>query len=149
MMPDEKPITVLTYGTYDVLHRGHLRLLRRAKALGTRLIVGLSTDHFNRIKGKASVFGYRDRKLLLETMRFVDQVIPESNWSQKVRDIRRHQVDVFVMGDDWKGKFDHLKEYCQVIYLPRTRGISTTALKRLLAKRGLVLGLPNASQTAA
>lgn len=126
--------TVLTYGTFDVLHRGHLRLLKRARKMGDRLVVGLSTDGFNRIKGKVSVFPYAERKALLESLRFVDQVIPERNWNQKVADIKRVNADIFVMGDDWRGKFDHLSAYTEVRYLSRTSGISTTQIKARMAK---------------
>lgn len=120
---------ILTYGTYDLLHIGHINLLRRAKKLGGHLTVGLSTDEFNKIKGKESVYPFKDRKIILESIRFVDKVIPEDNWEQKIRDIKNNQIDIFVMGDDWEGKFDFLKQYCQVIYLSRTEGISTTMLK--------------------
>jgi glycerol-3-phosphate cytidylyltransferase len=121
--------TVLTYGTYDLLHKGHILLLERAKQLGDFLIVGLSTDEFNRIKDKECVYPYADRLLIVSAIKFVDQVIPEENWEQKVDDIKRYNVDVLVMGDDWKGKFDHLSEHCEVVYLPRTPGISTTSIK--------------------
>ena len=121
---------VLTYGTFDLLHYGHVNLLRRAKQLGDYLIVGLSTDIFNSIKGKKSYFSYEDRKILLESIRYVDLVIPEENWEQKIKDIINYKVDIFVMGDDWKGKFDFLKEYCEVVYLPRTPEISTTRIKK-------------------
>ncbi len=121
---------VLTYGTFDLLHYGHVNLLRRAKQLGDYLIVGLSTDNFNSIKGKKSYFSYEDRKILLESIRYVDLVIPEENWEQKIKDIINYKVDIFVMGDDWKGKFDFLKEYCEVVYLPRTPEISTTRIKK-------------------
>lgn len=120
---------VLTYGTFDLLHYGHINLLRRAKQLGDYLIVGLSTDNFNSIKGKESYFSYQDRKTLLESIRYVDLVIPEENWEQKVKDVINYKVDIFVMGDDWAGKFDFLKKYCEVIYLPRTPEISTTKIK--------------------
>lgn len=123
---------VLTYGTYDILHRGHIHLLRRARGLGEYLIVGLSTDEFNALKGKRAVFSYEDRKLLLEAIRFVDEVIPEREWAQKVADVVDRGVDIFVMGDDWTGKFDFLEEYCQVVYLPRTEGISTTEIREQL-----------------
>jgi glycerol-3-phosphate cytidylyltransferase len=126
--------TVLTYGTFDLLHVGHINLLRRARELGDRLIVGLSTDEFNRVKEKKAYYSYNDRKIILESLRFVDKVIPENNWEQKVQDVLEHNVDVFVMGDDWKGKFDFLSEYCKVIYLPRTIGISTTQIKNDLRK---------------
>ncbi len=125
--------TVITYGTFDLLHKGHVRLLKRAKALGDYLIVGLSTDEFNEIKGKRAYMSYHDRKYVLEAIRYVDKVIPEKNWGQKIHDVKKYHVDVFVMGDDWKGKFDFLKKYCQVIYLPRTKGISTTKIKHDLS----------------
>lgn len=122
--------TVITYGTFDLTHIGHLNLLRRARKLGDYLIVALSTDEFNAGKGKVSLFPYEHRKKILESIRYVDKVIPEKNWEQKVTDIRKYGVDVFVMGDDWKGKFDFLKEQCRVVYLPRTKEISTTLLKK-------------------
>ena len=125
---------VITYGTFDVLHRGHIRLLKRAKALGDHLTVAVSTDAFNKKKGKVSVFSYADRKALLENLRMVDLVIPESRWEQKREDIERLGIDIFVMGNDWEGKFDDLKEVCQVVYLPRTKGISTSKLKQRMAK---------------
>ena len=120
---------ILTYGTFDLLHIGHIRLLKRAKALGDFLIVGLSTDAFNSIKHKTSFMKYEVRKELLEAIRYVDKVIPEENWDQKQNDIINNQVDIFVMGDDWQGKFDFLSEYCQVLYLPRTDDISSSELK--------------------
>ena len=121
---------VITYGTYDLLHYGHINLLRRAKALGDYLIVALSTDEFNQdAKGKKTYFSYEIRKNLLESIRYVDLVIPEQNWEQKIADIQSYQVDVFVMGDDWAGKFDFLKDYCDVVYLERTPDISTTKIK--------------------
>ncbi len=124
---------VITYGTYDLLHYGHINLLRRAKELGDYLIVGLSTDEFNRhSKNKASYFNYEKRKQLLEAIRYVDLVIPEENWEQKINDIKLYQADVFVMGDDWEGKFDFLKDYCDVVYLPRTPEISSTQIKEEL-----------------
>ena len=124
--------TVITYGTFDILHAGHIHLLRRARALGDRLIVGLSTDAFNHGKHKSSLLNYENRKLVLEAIRYVDEVFPEEAWEQKVDDIRRFAVDVFVMGDDWQGKFDFLGEYCEVTYLSRTSSISTTDIKRSL-----------------
>lgn len=124
--------TVLTYGTYDLLHIGHINLLKRARELGDRLIVGISSDEFNVLKGKKSVFSYAERKQILEAIRYVDEVLPENNWAQKVEDIKKYGVDVFVMGDDWEGKFDELKEFCEVVYLPRTADISTTYLKNKL-----------------
>jgi len=127
-------MNILTYGTYDLFHYGHMNLLRRARELGDYLIVALSTDEFNRIKGKESVMNYAQRKEILEAIRYVDMVIPEENWEQKISDIKRYQVDIFVMGDDWQGHFDYLKEYCEVVYLPRTEIISSTMLKRAINK---------------
>ena len=122
---------VITYGTFDLLHYGHINLLRRARALGDYLIVALSTDQFNHdSKNKVCYFTYEERQQLLESIRYVDLVIPEENWEQKVRDVREYHVDTFVMGDDWAGKFDFLKEYCEVVYLPRTPEISTTKMKQ-------------------
>ncbi|HOF65683.1 MAG: glycerol-3-phosphate cytidylyltransferase [Bacillota bacterium] len=125
---------VITYGTFDLLHYGHINLFKRAKALGDYLIVAISTDEFNEIKGKTCYFPYEKRKILVEAIRYVDKVIPENTWEQKVFDIKKHNVDVFVMGDDWTGKFDDLKEYCEVIYLPRTPDVSTTSIKEDLNK---------------
>ncbi|MBR1820086.1 MAG: glycerol-3-phosphate cytidylyltransferase [Clostridia bacterium] len=128
---------VITYGTFDLLHYGHINLLRRAKALGDYLIVALSTDEFNRVeKNKKCYFSYEERKLLLESIRYVDLVIPEENWAQKRTDVHLFCVDTFVMGDDWEGKFDFLKEEgCEVVYLPRTPEISTTQIKKDLNNR--------------
>lgn len=121
---------VITYGTYDLLHYGHINLLKRAKALGDYLIVALSTDEFNWTqKQKKSYFSYEERKAMLEAIRYVDMVIPEENWQQKLTDVDRYDIDIFVMGDDWAGKFDFLKEKCQVVYLPRTPEISSTKIK--------------------
>ncbi|MEH7082661.1 glycerol-3-phosphate cytidylyltransferase [Neobacillus drentensis] len=120
---------VLTYGTFDLLHFGHINLLSRAKDLGDYLVVGLSTDEFNKGKNKQAYHSFENRKLILESIRFVDEVIPENTWDQKIQDVIKHDIDVFVMGDDWKGKFDFLKEYCEVVYLPRTIGISTSQIK--------------------
>ncbi len=121
---------IITYGTYDLLHYGHINLLRRAKALGDYLIVALSTDEFNwNEKKKKCYFSYEKRKSLLEAIRYVDLVIPEESWEQKRSDIKEFKVDTFVIGDDWKGKFDDLKDLCEVVYLPRTPEISTTQIK--------------------
>ncbi|MDA3955995.1 glycerol-3-phosphate cytidylyltransferase [Oceanispirochaeta sp.] len=120
---------VLTYGTYDLLHWGHVHLLKRARELGDYLIVGLSDDHFNKVKHKESYNPYEARKLVLESIRFVDLVIPETCWEQKKDDVIKYNVDVFVIGDDWQGEFDFLKDYCEVIYLQRTDGISTSQIK--------------------
>jgi glycerol-3-phosphate cytidylyltransferase len=129
---DQKFKTVLTYGTFDLLHYGHLEILSRASSLGDKLIVGISTDEFNELKGKTCVLPYEKRKELLESLDYVDKVIPEDNWEQKVSDVKENDVDIFVMGSDWEGKFDELKVYCKVIYFPRTKGISTTKLKSIL-----------------
>jgi glycerol-3-phosphate cytidylyltransferase len=123
---------VITYGTFDVLHYGHINLLKRAKELGDYLIVALSSDEFNEIKNKKSYYTYEQRKTLLEACRYVDLIIPENNWEQKTDDIKKYDVDIFVMGDDWKGKFDFLKEYCEVVYLPRTPNVSSTQTKEYL-----------------
>lgn len=120
---------IITYGTYDLLHYGHIRMLKRAKELGDYLIVALSSDEFNEIKGKRAYHSYETRKKMLESIRYVDLVIPEENWEQKIDDIKTFKVDIFTIGDDWTGKFDFLKDYCEVIYLPRTKGISTTKIK--------------------
>lgn len=125
---------VITYGTYDLLHAGHINLLRRARELGDYLLVVLSSDEFNAIKHKMAYHSYEDRKLILESIRYVDEVIPEYNWEQKIKDVVDNQIDVFVMGDDWNGQFDFLKDYCEVIYLPRTAGISTSKIKDDLGK---------------
>jgi len=122
--------TVITYGTYDLLHVGHINLLRRAKKLGDYLIVGLSTDEFNAIKRKKAYHSYEERKAILEAIKYVDLIIPEKNWEQKREDIIKYKVDIFVMGSDWEGKFDDLSDLCEVIYLPRTEGISTTKIKK-------------------
>ena len=122
---------VITYGTYDLLHYGHINLLRRAKELGDYLIVALSTDEFNwEEKQKKCYFSYAQRKQLLEAIRYVDLVIPETCWEQKVADVHEYHVDTFVIGDDWTGKFDFLKdEGVEVVYLPRTPEISSSQIK--------------------
>jgi len=126
---------VITYGTFDLLHYGHINLLKRAKELGDYLVVAISTDDFNlNQKNKKCYFGYEKRKSMVEAIRYVDLVIPEDNWDQKPGDINDYKIDVFVMGDDWKGKFDYLKEHCEVVYLPRTPEISTTQIKEELKK---------------
>ncbi|MCY9362988.1 glycerol-3-phosphate cytidylyltransferase [Bacillus spizizenii] len=124
---------VITYGTFDLLHWGHIKLLERAKQLGDYLVVAISTDEFNLQKQKKAYHSYEHRKLILETIRYVDEVIPEKNWEQKKQDVIDHNIDVFVMGDDWEGKFDFLKDQCEVVYLPRTEGISTTKIKEEIA----------------
>ncbi len=126
---------VITYGTFDLLHYGHIELLRRAKEQGDYLIVALSTDEFNAGKDKRAYFSWGDRKRMLEAIRYVDLVIPEEAWEQKVDDVQNYHVDTFVMGDDWTGKFDFLKPYCEVVYLPRTPEISTTQIKQDLLTR--------------
>lgn len=120
---------IITYGTFDLLHYGHINILKRARELGDYLIVGLSTDEFNDLKGKGAYHPYEERKMILEAIRYVDEVIPEDNWEQKSTDVLAHDVDVFVMGSDWEGKFDELSDFCKVIYLPRTEGVSTTKIK--------------------
>ncbi|WP_261131769.1 glycerol-3-phosphate cytidylyltransferase [Bacillus sp. Marseille-Q3570] len=129
---------VLTYGTFDLLHNGHINLLRRAKELGDHLTVAVSTDEFNALKDKKAYHSYENRKVILESIRYVDKVIPENHWDQKIQDVIDNDIDVFVMGDDWEGKFDFLKEYTEVVYLPRTVGISTSKIKKdlLLVNNG-------------
>lgn len=129
---------VITYGTFDLLHYGHINLLRRAKALGDYLIVALSTDEFNSIeKGKKTYFTYEQRKQLLEALRYVDLVIPENEWQQKANDIKLYHVDTFVIGDDWEGKFDYLKDFCEVVYLQRTPEISSSQIKKDLYEKNI------------
>lgn len=125
---------ILTYGTFDLIHEGHINLLKRAKELGDYLIVGVSTDEFNALKNKTAYHPYETRKAILIALRYVDEVIPEQNWEQKVNDILKYDIDIFVMGDDWKGKFNFLKKYCEIVYLPRTQGISSTKIKEDLKK---------------
>ena len=134
----KKKTVILTYGTYDLLHIGHLNLLKRAKALGDYLVVGLSTESFNILKHKDCFLPFAHRMATLKALRYVDKVIPEESWEQKIGDVKKYKVDIFVMGDDWSGKFDELKKYCKVVYLPRTENLSTTALKTdILKKNGL------------
>lgn len=123
---------ILTYGTFDLLHYGHIRLLKRARDLGDYLIVALSTDEFNKLKGKKAYHNYETRKKMLEALRYVDLVIPEESWEQKISDVQKYFVDVVVMGSDWKDneKFEVLKKYCNVVYLDRTEGISTSKIKK-------------------
>lgn len=126
--------TVITYGTFDLYHIGHVKLLKRLHQLGDRLVVGLSTDEFNEIKGKNVVIPFADRRDVLLSCKFVDDVFPENNWEQKRDDIIREKADIFAMGDDWSGKFDHLEDITKVVYLPRTKDISTTDLKTMLRR---------------
>jgi glycerol-3-phosphate cytidylyltransferase len=129
--------TVITYGTFDIFHVGHLRMLERLSKLGDRLIVGVSTDEFNEKKNKVSLLSFEDRAEVVRAVRYVDLVIPEESWEQKEEDIRKFSVDVFGIGDDWAGKFDHLKEYCEIVYLPRTFGISSTKVKQITGELSL------------
>jgi len=124
--------TVITYGTFDLFHIGHLKLLERLDNYADRLIVAISTDEFNSKKGKQVFIPFEQRKEIVKAIKYVDVVIPEDNWEQKIFDIEKYEVDIFAMGNDWKGKFDFLKEYCEVIYLDRTKGISSTYLKKSL-----------------
>lgn len=123
---------VLTYGTFDTLHFGHIRLLQRARALGDYLIVGLSTDSFNAKKEKQAFHSWDERKFFLEALRYVDLVIPERTWDQKSDDVKNYHVDVFTMGSDWEGEFDFLSSLCDVSYLPRTENISSTQIRNVL-----------------
>ena len=130
----KKEKIVLTYGSFGMFHIGHLNLLNRHKSLGDKLIVAVSTDEFNSIKGKKTLIPFEQRALIVQNIKCVDMVISEENWEQKIDDIKKYNVDIFAMGDDWKGKFDFLKDYCKVVYLPRTQNISTTELKKELNK---------------
>jgi len=125
--------TIITYGTFDMFHIGHLKLLKRLKKKADRLIVAISTDEFNEIKGKKVLIPYKQRAKIVKSIKYVDKVISEKNWEQKVQDIKKYNVNIFAIGDDWKGEFDFLKEYCDVIYLNRTKNISTTKLKKSLS----------------
>lgn len=123
---------IITYWTFDILHKWHINLLKRAKELWDYLIVWLSSDKFNELKNKKSFYSYEERKLLLESIKYVDEVIPENSWEQKTNDIKKYNIDTFVIWDDWEWKFDELKKYCNVVYLSRTPNISTTKLKWLI-----------------
>lgn len=123
---------VLTYGTFDLFHVGHLNLLQRLKALGDYLIVGVSTDEFNATKGKQTIVCFADRLRIVQNIKCVDLAIPESGWEQKRQDIAKYGVAIFGIGNDWEGKFDDLRDCCEVIYLPRTADISSTSMKKLL-----------------
>ena len=125
--------TILTYGTFDLFHVGHVRLLKRLRALGDRLVVGLSTDEFNQGKGKNTVISYEQRREVLMACQYVDDVFPEQTWEQKREDILREKADIFAMGDDWAGKFDDLGDITDVMYLARTQDISTTEVKQMVA----------------
>ncbi|ABR74186.1 glycerol-3-phosphate cytidylyltransferase [Actinobacillus succinogenes] len=124
--------TIITYGTFDLFHIGHLKLLQRLKALGDKLIVAVSTDEFNQGKGKTTVIPYEHRAEIVANIKCVDLVIPESSWEQKITDVQKYDVDIFAIGNDWEGKFDFLKEYCEVVYLERTKDISSTQIKQAL-----------------
>ncbi len=124
-------MNVITYGTFDLFHYGHLRILKRAKALGDKLIVAVSTDEFTKIKGKQCVYPFEHRTKIVRAIKYVDRVIPETSWEQKREDIEKYKIGVFVMGNDWENKFDELKDLCEVVYLPRTEGISTTLIKKV------------------
>ncbi|MFV0246952.1 MAG: glycerol-3-phosphate cytidylyltransferase [Mycoplasmatales bacterium] len=126
---------LLTYGTYDLLHPGHVNFFKRIKEQGDYLIVGVSTDEFNALKHKQSYLSYEDRKMIVEAIRYVDEVIPEETWEQKIDDVKKYDIDEFFIGDDWTGEFDFLKDYCKVNYLSRTEGISTSQIKKDLKKK--------------
>jgi len=127
---------IITYGTFDVLHEGHINILKRAKALGDYLIVAVATDEFNQIKGKKALYGFEKRKAMVEELEYVDEVIAEHNWEQKEKDIKKYGIDIFVMGDDWEGQFDFLNGLCIVAYFPRTKYISSTMIREELNKIG-------------
>ncbi len=124
--------TVVTYGTFDLFHIGHVRLLKRLKALGDRLVIGLSSDEFNAVKGKQVIIPYADRREILLSCQYVDDVFQENTWEQKREDLLREKADIFAMGDDWAGKFDDLQDIVKVLYLPRTQDVSTTELKTVI-----------------
>lgn len=139
---------ILTYGTFDLLHYGHIRILQRAKAQGDYLVVAVSTDEFNAIKGKKAYHNYETRKKMLEAIRYVDLVIPENDWNQKRNDVVEYRIDEVVMGSDWEGneKFEVLRDLCEVTYLPRTEGVSTTKIKKDLGLQDPIDGknqIPN------
>lgn len=129
-MSEKKYKRAITYGTYDLFHIGHLRLLKRIANLAEELYVAVSSDEFNALKGKKCIVPFEYRKEIVESLRMVTKVIREDNWEQKISDVQKYNCDLFVMGSDWTGKFDFLKDYCEVIYLPRTEGISTTEIKQ-------------------
>lgn len=129
---------VITYGTFDLLHIGHINLLKRAKELGDYLIVAVSTDKFNEAKGKKTILPYKQRAEIVKSLKFVDEVIPEKKWEQKEDDVKKHEIDIFTIGKDWEGKFDFLNDYCEVVYLERTENISSTKLKKNLKKLNLL-----------
>ena len=124
---------VITYGTFDLFHFGHLELLRRAKELGDHLVVAVSTDKFNVTKGEKCVYNYEHRSKIVAAIKYVDRVIPEKNWEQKRKDILSNKIQIFTIGDDWEGKFDELSDICKIVYIERTKGISTSNLKENLA----------------
>ncbi|EMK3306567.1 adenylyltransferase/cytidyltransferase family protein [Vibrio vulnificus] len=126
--------TVITYGTFDLFHIGHVRLLKRLSKMGDKLVVGISSDEFNKVKGKSSFFSYRERAEIVASCKYVNEVFPEDNWEQKKDDILKYEASIFAIGDDWKGEFDYLNELCEVIYLERTKDISTTDIKKSLSK---------------
>ena len=126
---------ILTYGTFDLLHYGHINLLKKAKQQGDYLIVGLSTDAFNLQKGKVAFMSYEDRVTLLQSLRAVDVVFPENDWEQKVADIKKYNIGLFAIGDDWAGHFDYLSKYCKVVYMPRTANISSTEIRRIIMQK--------------
>ena len=123
---------IITYGTFDLFHYGHLRILQRAKELGDHLTVAVSTDEFNATKGKKCTYPYKHRAEIVKAIKYVNEVIPEENWEQKIQDIQNNNIDIFVIGNDWNGKFDFLKKYCEVIYLDRTKDVSTTDVKNFI-----------------
>ena len=126
--------TVITYGTFDMFHIGHLKLLKRLKDMGDNVIVAVSTDDFNLGKGKKTLIPYEQRAQIVESIKYVDMVIPEESWEQKLSDVKKYNVTTFAIGEDWKGKFDFLEDLCEVVYLPRTQNISTTDLKKSLKR---------------
>jgi len=133
MTKHKNKTTIITYGTFDLFHIGHLKLLQRLKSLGDELIVAVSTDEFNKLKGKKTIIPYNQRAEIISNIKCVDRAIPEKTWEQKISDIKEYNIDIFAIGDDWQGEFDFLKEHCEVVYLKRTEGISSTQLKKTLS----------------
>lgn len=131
---------VITYGTFDLFHMGHLNLLKKLAEMADEVVVGVSTDEFNLLKGKKTVIPFEQRAAIVGSIRYVSKVLPEKTWEQKETDVRDNSIDLFAIGDDWRGEFDNLKQYCDVVYLPRTEGVSTTGLKNTLKALSSVSG---------
>jgi len=129
---NKKVKKIITYGTFDMFHIGHLKLLKRLSKMADELVVAVSTDEFNELKNKKVLIPYKQRAKIVSSVKYVTKVIPEKNWEQKIKDVKKYDIDIFAIGDDWEGEFDFLKEHCDVVYLKRTKNISTTKLKKSL-----------------